>query len=144
MDAMTHFNTAVANKAKTIASMATLPRLSHRRSNLFGVALGAKCSMWFVLRIPKWSTKFVIVALESQFLSKLSVFIFECRGRLFKIVQGVQYRLDLLLSLTILHPFLNFVQLFRDFCRRLYECQSTRNGCDWFHEADFTPSDLII
>jgi hypothetical protein len=112
--AMTHFNTAVAHKAKTIASIATLRWLSHRRSNLFGAALG------------------------------LSVFIFESGSRLFKIVQGVQYRLDLLLSITILRPFPNFVQLFRDFCRRCYERQSTRNSCDWFHEADFTPSDLIL
>ena len=74
---LSHFDAFVANKAETIVSVATLALLSHRRGDLFGEALGAKCLLWVVLCVPERCTKLVLVGLETQSLSQVAVLVFQ-------------------------------------------------------------------
>jgi hypothetical protein len=76
-----------ANETYPIGSAATLTRLSHRCLDVLGETLHTERLIRTIFVIAERCTELVLVTLEAQTLSKLTILIFEFRGRLLEIAQ---------------------------------------------------------
>jgi hypothetical protein len=97
-----NLNGLFTHKAPTPACPTTLAILAHRRSYVLSKALWTESTLRVRFHIPERSAELVIVALEAQLLSKVSVLIFQFRGSLLQLAQLVYDLINLVSGLSIL------------------------------------------